>query len=121
MRALTGETAARFRFRATTTKALAHPARLFMLETLAGGERCVCELREMVGLDLSTVSKHLALLRGAGLVTDERRGTQVFYRLPALRSDGARADRGRAPEAARLKRLPEGAEHGRRRWPNASD
>ena len=52
-----------------------------MLESLAGGERCVCELRELVGLDLSTVSKHLTVLREAGLVSDERRGNRIYYRL----------------------------------------
>ena len=52
-----------------------------MLEALAEGERCVCDLRQLVDLDLSTVSKHLSLLRGAGLVTDERRGSRVYYRL----------------------------------------
>lgn len=68
-------------FRSSVLKALAHPARLRMLCELRGGERCVCELRDLVALDLSTVSKHLALLRAAGLVRDERRGAQVFYRL----------------------------------------
>lgn len=60
---------------------MAHPSRLFLLDELSRGERCVCELTELVGADTSTVSKHLALLRGAGLVADERRGAQVFYRL----------------------------------------
>ncbi len=69
--------------RATILKAMAHPARLFMLEELAKCERCVCELHEMVGSDLSTVSKHLSILRNVGLVETDRRGTQVFYRLTA--------------------------------------
>jgi ArsR family transcriptional regulator len=60
---------------------MAHPTRLFILEELAKGERCVCEIREMVGSDLSTVSKHLSLLRSAGLVADDKRGAQVFYSL----------------------------------------
>ncbi len=81
MRNLEGHAAAVCRFRADTLKALAHPARLFMLETLAAGERCVCALQQLVDLDLSTVSKHLAVLRKAGLVVSERRGHQVFYRL----------------------------------------
>ncbi|MDX2176422.1 MAG: metalloregulator ArsR/SmtB family transcription factor [Candidatus Sumerlaeia bacterium] len=67
--------------RADILKAMAHPARLFMMEELARGERCVCELRELVGTDLSTVSKHLTVLRNAGLVVMEKRGAQVFYRL----------------------------------------
>lgn len=69
------------RFRAGTLKALAHPSRLLMLEALAEGERCVCDLRQLVDLDLSTVSKHLSLLREAGLVADERRGNRVYYRI----------------------------------------
>jgi len=60
---------------------MAHPARLFMMEELAKGERCVCELREMVGSDLSTVSKHLSVLRHAGLLEMDKRGPQVFYSL----------------------------------------
>jgi DNA-binding transcriptional ArsR family regulator len=52
-----------------------------MLETLSSGERCVCELQRLVGSDISTVSKHLALMRRAGLVEDRRLGLQVFYRL----------------------------------------
>ena len=81
MTTLEGTTEAVCRFRADTFKALGHPARLFMAQTLADGERCVCELQEMVGLDVSTVSKHLAVLRSAGLVVDRREGTKVFYRL----------------------------------------
>lgn len=60
-------------------KALAHPSRLLMVEELATGERCVCELRALVGADMSTISKHLAVLRKAGLVEAEKRGLQVFY------------------------------------------
>lgn len=67
--------------RASVIKALAHPSRLFIVDELSRGERCVCELTEMIGADVSTVSKHLALLKKAGVVLDERRGQQVFYRL----------------------------------------
>lgn len=67
--------------RARVMKALAHPSRLFIVDELSRGERCVCELAEMVCADVSTVSKHLAVLKGAGLVLDDRRGQQVFYRL----------------------------------------
>lgn len=41
----------------------------------------MCELTEMVGADMSTVSKHLAVLKGAGIVTDDKRGSQVYYGL----------------------------------------
>ena len=81
MAKLEGTTEAVCRFRADTFKALGHPARLFMAQTLTEGERCVCELREMVDLDVSTVSKHLSVLRNAGLLVDRREGTKVFYRL----------------------------------------
>jgi ArsR family transcriptional regulator len=62
-------------------KAMAHPSRLLMLEALMDGERCVCDLRDLVGSDLSTVSKHLALMRDAGLVVTRKEGLQVFYTL----------------------------------------
>lgn len=71
----------RFEARARIVKAMAHPTRLFVLDELSRGERCVCELRDMVGADISTVSKHLSVLKNAGLVRDEKRGAQVFYSL----------------------------------------
>ena len=78
---LTGQTKSQMEDRARVMKALAHPSRLFIVDELSNGERCVCELTEMIGADVSTVSKHLALLKQAGVVLDERRGQQVFYRL----------------------------------------
>ncbi|MEF2230719.1 MAG: metalloregulator ArsR/SmtB family transcription factor [Pseudodesulfovibrio sp.] len=71
----------RFAERAEVMKALAHPSRLMMIDELSRGERCVCELRDLVGHDISTVSKHLRVLKEAGVVQDERRGKQVYYRL----------------------------------------
>jgi len=62
-------------------KALAHPTRLFIVDELSRGERCVCDLTEKIGADVSTVSKHLSRLKGAGIVSDDKRGVQVFYRL----------------------------------------
>ena len=67
--------------RAKVFKALGHPSRLRMVEALGSGEKCVCELRELVGSDISTVSKHLSILKEAGIVLDERRGTSVYYSL----------------------------------------
>ena len=67
--------------RATILKALAHPSRLMIVDELSRGERCVCDLTELVGHDMSTVSKHLNLLKKSGLVEDEKRGKQVYYRL----------------------------------------
>lgn len=67
--------------RAKVFKALGHPSRLLMVEALGRGALCVCELRELVGSDVSTVSKHLSVLKEAGIVADERRGTSVYYSL----------------------------------------
>lgn len=75
------KTLARFEARARILKALAHPSRLFIVDELSRGERCVCELTGMVGADMSTVSKHLSVLKAAGIVADEKRGMQVFYTL----------------------------------------
>jgi len=62
-------------------KALAHPTRMFIVDELSRQERCVCELTAMIGAEMPTVSRHLSLLKGAGLVDDEKRGSKVFYRL----------------------------------------
>ena len=67
--------------RAKVMKALAHPTRLFIVDELSRGERCVCDLTEKIGADVSTVSKHLSVLKRAGIVLDDKRGVQVFYRL----------------------------------------
>ena len=74
-------TQTQFDARAKVMKAMAHPSRLFIIERLSLGEHCVCELRDMIGADLSTVSKHLSVLKEAGIVDTEKRGVQVFYRL----------------------------------------
>jgi len=74
-------TQARYEARAAIIKALAHPTRLFIVDQLAAKPHCVCELTEMIGADMSTVSKHLALLKAAGIVADDKRGTLVYYRL----------------------------------------
>lgn len=71
----------RYEARARIAKALAHPSRLMILEALEGRERCVCDLTELVGADQSTVSKHLAVLRQAGLVEDRKDGVMVYYRV----------------------------------------
>ena len=70
-----------FEERAGIMRALAHPSRLMMVDELSRGERCVCELTELVGADISTVSKHLSVLKEAGIVACRKEGVQVFYRL----------------------------------------
>lgn len=67
--------------KANVLKALGHPTRLWMAEQLAGGEKCFCELAANIDADFSTISKHLSLLKQAGVVIDEKRGKQVYYRL----------------------------------------
>lgn len=71
----------RYEARARIAKALAHPSRLMILDALDAGERCVCELTDLVGADQSTVSKHLAVLKQAGLVEDRKEGVMAFYRV----------------------------------------
>jgi DNA-binding transcriptional ArsR family regulator len=75
------KTQERLRAQAQVLKALAHPTRLLLVEELARKTKCVCELTDAAGLDISTVSKHLSLLRNAGIVEDEKRGLKVFYSL----------------------------------------
>lgn len=70
-----------FQARAAVAKALAHPSRLIMLDALEQGEKCVCDLQKLVGADISTVSKHLSVLKAAGLVVDRKEGLWVYYRL----------------------------------------
>ncbi|MBF0432148.1 MAG: winged helix-turn-helix transcriptional regulator [Fibrobacteria bacterium] len=67
--------------RALVIKAMAHPTRLFIIEELSRGKKCVCELTEMLGVDVSTVSKHLSVLKSVGIVKDEKKGLMVFYTL----------------------------------------
>ena len=70
-----------YKQKASVIKALAHPSRLAMVEALADGERCVCELQALVGSDMSTVSKHLTILKHAGIVSDRKQGLWVYYSL----------------------------------------
>ena len=74
--------------RARIAKALAHPSRLLMLDALGQEEMCVCDLTKLVGSDQSTVSKHLSVLKGAGLVEDRKDGTMMFYRVKPLCLEG---------------------------------
>jgi len=79
---MNANTLARYEARAKIIKALAHPARLMIVDELASHkERCVCELTEVVGTDMSTVSRHLSQLKAAGIVEDDRRGKMTYFRL----------------------------------------
>lgn len=67
---------------AVKLKALADPVRLQLFSAVAsraGGEACVCEVSEGVGVSQPTISHHLKVLRDAGLLTSQRRGSWVYY------------------------------------------
>lgn len=69
---------------ARTLKAVADPARLRLLSLVAahdGGEACVCDLTEPIGLSQPTVSHHLKVLVDAGLLTRDKRGVWAYYAL----------------------------------------
>ena len=70
-----------FHIQAQLLKALANEARLKIVDRLGKGECSVGQLTEIIGLDQSTVSKHLALLRANNIVRDRREGNVVFYKL----------------------------------------
>ena len=73
---------ARCESRARVLKAMSHPSRLIMLEELAkAGPKCVCELADLVQLDMSTASRHLSQMKEAGILADEKRGQMTYYRL----------------------------------------
>ena len=77
-----------FEAQAKVMKALAHPSRLLIVQALMDHELCVCELHELLPHNLSTVSRHLSVLKNAGLLSEEKRGLYVYYKLttPCLNS-----------------------------------
>lgn len=78
---LTGKTLKQYDDRVAILKAMAHSTRLFILDQLKAGSLCVCEINEMIDADVSTISKHLSVLKNAGLVSSEKSGLQVYYSL----------------------------------------
>lgn len=72
---------AKYELRARIIKAMAHPTRLFITEELQKGEKCVNDLTELIGSDVSTVSKHLSVLKNVGIVGDRKEGTNIYYYL----------------------------------------
>lgn len=69
------------RFRAEFFRALGHPARLIILESLRNGEKSVNELQTILGIDQSSVSQQLATLRNRNIVETRKDGTTVYYRV----------------------------------------
>lgn len=66
---------------AAILKAMGHPTRLFILDRLQEQDHCVCELQELIGADMSTVSKHLSVLKNTGIITSRKHNNQVIYSL----------------------------------------
>lgn len=62
-------------------KALAHPARVILVDALAKGDMCVCELNRLVELDQSNISRHLAQLKRAGILSEYRDGRKIMHHL----------------------------------------
>jgi len=69
------------KIRAEILKALAHPVRVLIVDALTDGDRCVCELNALVDIDQSNISRHLAVLKRAGIVSERRDGMRVFHHL----------------------------------------
>ena len=65
---MTGAGQAEYKAKARIMKALAHPTRLFIVDELSRGERCVCELTDMIGVEMPTVSRHLSQLKSVGIL-----------------------------------------------------
>ncbi len=70
-----------YELRAEVLKAMAHPTRLIIVDALAGGEKCVCDLQQLVGSAMPTVSRHLAQMKSAGIIAARREGNKIYYRL----------------------------------------
>ena len=70
-----------FEREAAVFKALGHPTRLRIVKALAGGEKCVCELQGITGGSLSTVSRHLQVLRTAGVIESRKEGLNIYCSL----------------------------------------
>jgi ArsR family transcriptional regulator len=62
-------------------KGIAHPIRIAVVQMLADKEICACEIAEQFTWDRTTVSKHLALMRGLGIIESRRDGQNIYYRL----------------------------------------
>ncbi|ERP31000.1 ArsR/SmtB family transcription factor [Chitinivibrio alkaliphilus] len=62
-------------------KALAHPSRLWIIESLYEKDRCVCEFVDALKVDYSTVSKHLSILKNAGFISSKQSGKERWYSL----------------------------------------
>lgn len=64
---------------AEIAKAIAHPLRIAVIDFLKDGERCVCDIAEHIGSERSNVSRHLAVMVNAGVLSCRKEGLKVFY------------------------------------------
>lgn len=85
-------------------KGLAHPVRLTIVEALADGEMCVCEIGELFQYDRTTISKHLSLMKSLDILSDRKDGLRVYYRLkirclPSILFCVEKIAKGRNPKA----------------------
>ncbi len=89
-------------------KALAHPARMAILEILRGGEECVCHLEAALGYRQAYISQQLMVLREADLLRDRREGSNVYYRVvhPEIYAVLDAVRRASGMPAAKLVRTP---------------
>lgn len=71
----------RYTYMTSVMKAMAHPTRLFIVDELNMGPKNVTELTEMVGIDISTISRHLTILKHAGIIAATKVNNQMIYRL----------------------------------------
>ncbi len=71
----------KLKLKAEVFKAMGHPIRLAIIEMLGKEEKCVCEIVGHVGTDTSNISKHLSILKSAGILTDRKKGLKVYYNL----------------------------------------
>jgi len=78
---LDGRKARLYERQAEIAKAVAHPLRIAVIDFLKDGEQCVCEIAERVGSERSNISRHLAVMVHAGVLTCRKDGLKVFYNL----------------------------------------
>jgi ArsR family transcriptional regulator len=71
----------RYELQAEVLKALAHPLRLAIIQFLAEEEKCVCDVVEYTGTSQSNISRHLSIMKRAGILSDRKEGLSVYYRL----------------------------------------
>jgi len=71
----------RYELQAEVLKALAHPLRLAIIQFLAEEEKCVCDIVEYTGTSQSNISRHLSIMKRAGILSDRKEGLSVYYRL----------------------------------------